>query len=145
MIPILDPSLYKLSSVFCSHLWNSRSLDLCKLDDEKIKKLIFVEIFKIKEEQSTLLHNFWKCGSNVIGYFNNHKKEKEKENTATVLLTIIQYIQVSRVELEIPRVMFIVSGELWQAILFWIFQLHRYWQKYIMKKIIVILGQLLSI
>ena len=62
----------------------------------------------------------------MIGYCNNHKKEKEKENTATVVLTIIQYIQVSGVELEIPRVMFIVSGELWQAILFWIIQLHRY-------------------
>lgn len=62
----------------------------------------------------------------MIGYCNNHKKEKEKECTATVILTIIQYIQVSGVELEIPRVMFIVSGELWQAILSWIFQLHQY-------------------
>lgn len=62
----------------------------------------------------------------VKGYFFIcHNDKKEKENTATVIiLTIIQYIQISGVELEIPRVMLIDSGELWQTILFWILQLH---------------------
>ena len=126
-IPILDLCLCKLSFVFCSHLWSSRSPDLCRLDDENNKvSNFYLKIECLRRSALLLNFHFQKCGSNVIGYCNNHKKEKEKENTATVVLTIMQYIQVSGVELEIPRVMFIVSGELWQAILFWIFQLHRY-------------------